>query len=322
MSAAPAQLLVCATVLAAFAGCAVIANLSDYGPMDSTSADSDAAKADDGGPAEGAPCTVDVASDPFNCGRCGHDCLGGACADAQCQPSVLLSGLAAPQGVALDRANLYWSEPTYGQIHDITLDGGVRSIVVADASAPTYLAVAGGELYWTENLDGGSVQAHTLSSGTMRTVAEGLSYPAGLAVSGGVVYFTLQVSNTLALALPDAGTQAVTDGLDFPESIATDPTTVYVASPRGHIFAVDQGDAAITKLADGLRADAPVGIALDGTTLFITYRETGMVVAMEKSGGAITVLAIGQDHPMGIAVDSTALYWANNGSGSIMRLAR
>src|SRR5262249_35669288 len=49
------------------------------GPTNDAGADSPSASGD------GGPC-VDLASDPHNCGQCGHDCGGGSCANGACQP--------------------------------------------------------------------------------------------------------------------------------------------------------------------------------------------------------------------------------------------
>src|SRR5262252_1722567 len=43
-----------------------------------------------------------VAEDSANCGRCGHDCAGGACARGVCQPQVLVDPVLAPSDVGVD----------------------------------------------------------------------------------------------------------------------------------------------------------------------------------------------------------------------------
>src|ERR1700722_18381747 len=69
--------------------------------MDATVANtSDAGEAST---AEASPCG-DTQGSPSNCGRCGHDCLGGACSMGACQPIALVasdSG-ASPYGLAQD----------------------------------------------------------------------------------------------------------------------------------------------------------------------------------------------------------------------------
>ena len=61
----------------------------------------------DGNEAEG--CQISLADDAQNCGACGHDCLGGACQDALCQPVTVLdySALAVSSFALGDDGYLY-----------------------------------------------------------------------------------------------------------------------------------------------------------------------------------------------------------------------
>src|SRR5262245_8002876 len=55
------------------------------------------------------PCAADTATDPRNCGRCGHDCLGGACEVGRCRPVVLASAAGKNEaGPLIDRTHVYW----------------------------------------------------------------------------------------------------------------------------------------------------------------------------------------------------------------------
>jgi hypothetical protein len=59
----------------------------------------------------GAMCgTANVASDPANCGRCGHSCLGGDCRAGVCRPFVFASLTVAPIAIALDEKRVVWSD--------------------------------------------------------------------------------------------------------------------------------------------------------------------------------------------------------------------
>jgi hypothetical protein len=93
----------------------------------SFSADTAAGAADGGGvTADGAPldgASLDGASpscdlattgaDPANCGRCGHSCLGGACANGACQPLVLGTSVGEPVvDLAVDATHVLWATST------------------------------------------------------------------------------------------------------------------------------------------------------------------------------------------------------------------
>src|SRR5262249_8549300 len=75
-------------------GCSRLSDLSNSRPdAGAVSGDADAegpiddAAAMDASPDAATPCDpAHVADDPHHCGQCGHDCLGGACAHAVCQP--------------------------------------------------------------------------------------------------------------------------------------------------------------------------------------------------------------------------------------------
>lgn len=69
------------------------------GPTDARldAADVSETDGDEGGHAE-AGCTADLQTDPHNCGRCDHDCLGGDCEAGECK-SYQLRG---PNGYVSD----------------------------------------------------------------------------------------------------------------------------------------------------------------------------------------------------------------------------
>src|SRR5262249_55506489 len=75
------------------------------GPGDGASS-GDSGLSDESGPS--GPCNAYLSSDPKNCGRCGHDCLGGTCIAGRCQPLILLDSQMS--GILRVRAGtLYWA---------------------------------------------------------------------------------------------------------------------------------------------------------------------------------------------------------------------
>jgi hypothetical protein len=97
---------------AALATCVVVA-CSSFGSTDdatppATEAGIEGAVAD--GPSEGGAICANVTTDPTNCGRCGHDCLGGACAAGVCQPLLVASFTDQPVGsVVLSQDHVFWN---------------------------------------------------------------------------------------------------------------------------------------------------------------------------------------------------------------------
>lgn len=78
---------------------------AEGGTEDSTATLADASGADGN---ETKDCGAVLATDPRNCGRCGHDCLGGDCTAGQCQPFVIAGGLTGPGELALSESRIYW----------------------------------------------------------------------------------------------------------------------------------------------------------------------------------------------------------------------
>jgi hypothetical protein len=200
-------MLVAASPLAA---CNLLLNFSSFDSEVGVIAASDASDA--------AALTCDAAalsSDPSNCGRCGHDCLGGVCLEMQCQPATLASVISgtATSSIALDTEHVYWSE-TPG-IMAVLKDGGMPSTVASLPPGATVsdVAVDTSGVYWSvsSNLDGGTGVFRSAEGGTM-------SFQAGPATS-----LTLDVNNVYWTEAEleavrresKSGTGGVTDIVDY-----------------------------------------------------------------------------------------------------------
>jgi hypothetical protein len=53
--------------------------------------------------------SVDLATDPGNCGRIDHDCGGGACVKGACQKAVVQDGIVGLGGFAVDSSGVYYT---------------------------------------------------------------------------------------------------------------------------------------------------------------------------------------------------------------------
>jgi hypothetical protein len=91
----------------------------------------------------------DLNTDPFNCGACGHDCLGGGCTLGVCQPLVLAVD---PLGVgimdvAIDDTSIFWGNGD-SAVGRVSKSGGDAQLVITGLDgAPVSLAVDGQRLF-------------------------------------------------------------------------------------------------------------------------------------------------------------------------------
>jgi hypothetical protein len=91
-----------------------------------------------------------------DCGACGHDCLGGACAGAaqQCLP-VNIVGSVYPNGIAVDDLYVFITEGcTGGRVMRRSQNGGASGALTLASSqdCPQGIVTFGGDVYWTNGL--------------------------------------------------------------------------------------------------------------------------------------------------------------------------
>jgi hypothetical protein len=102
---------------------------------------------------------------------------------------VTISPAGFPCGVAVNSANIFWTEPgIFGggtRIGRASLSngGGVDPSFIGDASTPCGIAAFGSQLYWTNNGTGTIARANTDGTGVNQAfIAIGPSQPCGVAV--------------------------------------------------------------------------------------------------------------------------------------------
>lgn len=299
---------------------------ADPGPSDGALADGDAA---DSGTAA---CAADLASDPANCGACGHDCLGGACAAGACQPTVFVSGEDGVTGVAIVGSALYWTRETAGLVRTAPLAGGAPTTLLSVGAGgpknPCGIGTDGTSLFVTDRFDAkiskwsvAGVEAWTRSSFDSAT---------GIAVYGATVFVTSQALDQIVAADSDGANPAPRmSSLNYPAGVAVANGLLFASSGSGILMApVDTGTPVGTvsptsRFQDGGGDLIHTGIAADGATLWFTIGSRGVVATIPAaSGGSARVIAPQQTDPVGITVSPTAIYWAARGANAIMKLAR
>ena len=147
------------------------------------------------------PCT-NTFTDTFNCGACGHDCLGGVCSAGRCDPVVMANEPGQPQAIAVDATHVYWTNQLTGDVRRAPIAGGAAETLYDGPPGTDLgdgLVRSGADVYFTiGDADGGVFRCPATGCGTSgpRPVVAPLASPefVGLA-DGGVLLFSEGVFN-------------------------------------------------------------------------------------------------------------------------------
>jgi hypothetical protein len=238
-------------------------------------------------------CSPNTDTDPANCGRCNHSCLGGTCTSGKCDPIVLASGQPNVFGLAVGNGYVYWS--AYGA-------GAVKRCPVAGCGAsPQTIAQVSGSL-------------------TM-----------GLVIDSKNAYFSAKVSTNVTLgtvySVPLDGSAAPTPlvtNLDHPVWLGIDTTSVYWANwGDGRIMSCPLGSSCpspqtIHTQTGGPNA-GPNGIASTGTAVYWVSDDGSARRCAIGNCATPVVFATGLSSPQAIVVDVVSTYWTNQVGSSVQK---
>lgn len=269
----------------------------------------------------------DTVSNAANCGRCGHDCLGGACQAGVCQPVVVALGQANPEAIAVSPSALYWTNIGAGTVATASLSGSPPSILVSGQGSPRGIAITGAELFFT-TLAGGQIQHVALPATTASTLVASQESPYGVAADGTAVIWTANV--------PDGGVwQSGTDGSSVRRlapgalayALAIDARAVFFTTLGSSQTAGDGAVVTVARAAGSVpqtlvaNVKSPRGIAVDDANVYYTSYGDGTVSKVPRAGGAPTVIAASRFQPAAIAVDAAFVYWLDEyEGGSVLRM--
>jgi hypothetical protein len=273
----------------------------------------------------------DTQSDSDNCGTCGHQCLGGSCVAGLCQP-VTLAAATAPQGVAVDATNVYWTNSTTGQVELCAKSGcnAMPTTLISNASDlyPQSIVVAAGNVYYlVYNFSNPGAVFECASGGCSNqptAIASNQVGPTAIASDANNLYWTNGSGEVMECALGgcNGNPTALATGLSglVPLTIgglAVDATNVYWSDSVGIVKCGIGGcNGQPTTVAASQQA---YGLVTDGSNLYWTDYNNGFVYQCPNTGCAQpTVLASGLTNPKNLAIDGSNVYWAN-GDGTIMR---
>jgi len=274
-------------------------------------------------------CEAQLASDPQNCGACGHDCLGGTCTAGKCDPFALATLQSTPWSIAVDATHVYWTNRagSAGSVQRVPIAGGAVQPLASNQNDSDGLAINSNNVYWA-NVGGGTVNmTMKAGGGAITTVASGQLAPAGVAATDSIVVWTNWTGNSIWKANANGTgasvvtTTSVAQSLN-PHRIATNGSHIWWTSwGNGRVRRVAVGGGAVTEIASS--QDHPLGIAVDGTYAFWTNDYDAKVMRADVAGGGgVTTMATGQNKPSGVAVDASYVYFTSSDLGVVRRMLK
>lgn len=352
-----------AIVLGCAAGCTTFGVATEESSATPEADGATGAAEPDGGASDAASSCegADLATDAHHCGRCGHDCLGGACSAGRCE-AVTLADVEAPWYLAQDADSVYvTSVGESGRARVLAVDkrsGAVTSLtrrrgfgivasgsdvyfcergtpnllrvgkrggaptVVSDRSACLELVSHRGELF-SSLVDRGAVW--NVDAG--QEIVQGLSKPEGIASDGDRLFITSVESIAILDGTGSARTRVVPLPARYPRRLAVDDAHVYwVEYQAKSVFRMPKAGGAAEMFTDS--PDSPVGggIWLDGAYVYwaVNTRANGGIFRAPKSSGIVedVVDAREGDGVVDLVMDDVAIYYTMQEAGRVMRIAK
>jgi hypothetical protein len=282
----------------------------------------------------------DLASDPKNCGKCGHDCAGGACNTGVCQPSTVSSGQSNVNRIIATSTHVYWSRfgsyvppKQSGAVMSADLDGK-NPVVLFDAGQGTscYSLVTsttdayfqcGNWIYRCALSGCGQSPQQLLSlSGIGSVVDMALDTPNNRLYFTVATPYNVQTGGFVASISTNGGNYARLTANDqpSPSSLSIVNGWVYWLNAGTYMNSAPKNNTSVYKAPvgtnqtpqavsdDGMGASF-LGITVDGNTVF--YGGSGGVRSVPSSGGLSKTFAMtGTGNPItAVLTDSQYVYW-------------
>jgi hypothetical protein len=329
--------------LGALAGCRAVLGVPDVSEIADDASVGDAqpsdARADvgqqgadaatEGGNVDATGWAADFKTDRANCGRCGHDCLGGDCSDGVCQPVTLAQNEMQLGAIAVEGTTAYWVAGS--DVHKCAVSGcgGVPTTVGSSTQRVSGLAVVSGHVAWLtgEVLFTGDVYACSTDGcgGSPLKLGTGTSNsnPTSIAADTNVVYWSNEEAKGTIVSAPWGGgpTSVFAGARTYPTKLAVDATSVYWVedtSTSYQIIACPLGTC-----AGGPRVvttDMGVSVLTSNGKSLVWQSNSGIAACDLPACASPKILSpVGPSTPA-LALDDAFVYWVD-GSGLLKECA-
>jgi hypothetical protein len=294
--------------------------------VDATTSDRTASEAGDAG-SDAGPC-IDTDTNPRHCGKCGHDCLGGKCVAAVCQPYVVATEPGSFVGIALDPAFVYWTNPATGDVRRAPIGGGTAQTVFdgpPGTSLGEGLVRSGNYVYFAINEQDGGVYrcppSGCTTTGPEKVVAP-VDSPQSIAVDDAGTIYVLEATfnGRVGRCAPPcaAGLDVIATGEGFPEFVAGQGDSLYwstITPAPGGIRGRPAGAAAPRTLYS-----APVrDVTIAGSEVFFVELGVGPR-AMSLDGGTVRRISDTSTQTQRLTVSDGVVYFNDSVSGNDGRI--
>ena len=297
---------------------------------DTTDLDSDSSCAPGTGDCNGNPgdgCEADLTADTANCGRCGHDCVGGACTASACQPVAVAGPHTTSTGLhngqlALDPTHIYYAyfgTPT-GGVEMVGKDGTGATCIACDTGYPRDLVTDGTSVYWTDQGNNQLRKAPLGGGGTVTTLWSGQVGRVVAVDAAHVYWWDRAATDVMQAGLDGSGATSIATGQPEVGSLAVHSGSLFWTTSTT-VMQLDLAGSTLTTLASGL--GEPRSVAADATHVYWAqgpWAGTNTLQRIPRGGGTIELLATAET--FAIAIDDTHVYVANNHGGTIWRIPK
>jgi hypothetical protein len=267
----------------------------------------------DGKPENG--CEAALETDPKNCGKCGHDCLGGACKAAFCQP-VEIGPLGKVAKLQTFNGKLYVagcgspapvvSRPTSG--------GSEVPVVPASTSCAQDMVIAGSDIFWLVGTAHRNLVVNPLDKVMSPKVLVSNAEVGDMAANATTLYwYDDNVEQVKRIPAGGGTAEIVYSGANV-QGLAADADHLYF-SDSVSLYSVPNAGTKRTTLA----SIGPLVTVVDGDTLFAA--DSCNIYSLPITGGKPKPLA-SVFIIVSLAVDATSVYWADDSEGTVKAAPR